>query len=266
MKEIKEISHGDMRLWCIQRGTFKDVADENIKDIDSLLSFQYMGSSEFEFGALFQALTHFRSCYSDIVALEIPLFDLETNGITMFCLKSQKEDAEATIIACGNEPQPDLQERCGFWDYLTGGTFDNWAEYTDFWWAFSRRNSLKEQTQWMACPSYQARRLALALKRSLAAATAKPIDSIPDIVTPITEHIKPCIKVERDRKERRGERRYVVTDETGTVHNINTRIIVSVEKMSDAVIVKSKKLTFVVKCSGHRLNWFATNMEKNIVR
>jgi hypothetical protein len=262
MKEM--ISSSDMRLWLIQRGTFKDTADADIKGIDSLISYHYMGSAEFEFGALRHALTHFVSHYSDIVALEIPLFDLETNGITMFCLKDQKVDAEATIVACGTDPHPSLQERCNLWDYLTGGSFDSWSDNTDFWWALNRRDSYPqtEQTQWMACPSYQARRLALALKHSHTKTNTLPIENIIDIVTPVTEHIKPCIQVIRDPNEGRRERRYIVTDEVGTVHNINTRIITSVEKVADAVIVKSKRLTFVVKCSGHRLNWFATNMEK----
>jgi hypothetical protein len=221
------ISHGDMRLWLIQRGTFKDTTDVAIDGIDSLISFHYMGSSEFEFGALFHALTHFLDHYSDIVASELHLFDLETNGITMFCLKDQKVDAEATIIACGNERDPDLQERCNFWNYLSGGSFDDhWCDSTNFWWALERRDTYPrtEQTQWMACPSYFAQRVALALKRSYIKTHDTAIEKVSDITTPIAEYIKPCIQVVRNLDKSRRGRHYVVTDEAGTVHNINTHM------------------------------------------
>ena len=46
-----------MDVYLIQRGNFKK---SDRKGIDGLLSFQYMGSSEFEFGALGESLKRIR--------------------------------------------------------------------------------------------------------------------------------------------------------------------------------------------------------------
>ena len=42
-----------MTFYLVQRGTFRDKIDiSKITGIDSIISWDYMGSSEFEFGAL----------------------------------------------------------------------------------------------------------------------------------------------------------------------------------------------------------------------
>jgi hypothetical protein len=45
-----------MHFWLIQRGHFKDTKKSDIDGIDSLVSFDYMGAAEFEYGALPKAL------------------------------------------------------------------------------------------------------------------------------------------------------------------------------------------------------------------
>jgi len=45
-----------MKSWLVQRGEFKIIKDNDIIGMDSLITWDYMGSAEFEFGALPQSL------------------------------------------------------------------------------------------------------------------------------------------------------------------------------------------------------------------
>lgn len=45
-----------MDIYLVQRGTFKTIDINDIVGIDSLINFDYMGSSEFEFGAMPKSL------------------------------------------------------------------------------------------------------------------------------------------------------------------------------------------------------------------
>lgn len=66
---------------CIQRGKFR--INSNKKGIDSLIKFDYMGSSEFEFGALPKSLTHIRDKIQNYSGKKFNFFEL--NSKTIFC-------------------------------------------------------------------------------------------------------------------------------------------------------------------------------------
>jgi hypothetical protein len=46
----------EIKPYLIQRGSFKNISDNEIVGIDSLISFEYMGSSEFEWGSIPKAM------------------------------------------------------------------------------------------------------------------------------------------------------------------------------------------------------------------
>lgn len=75
--------------YCIQRGKFEN--NEEKKGIDSLLSFDYMGSSEFEWGALPSSLKRVRENLSNYVQFQYSLTKHPTKIITVFCKKEQQD-------------------------------------------------------------------------------------------------------------------------------------------------------------------------------
>lgn len=67
--------------YLVQRAKFNDRTDK--RGIDNILQFDYMGSAEFEFGALPKSLENIRKKINDYV-----YFDVVVGGknITVFCL------------------------------------------------------------------------------------------------------------------------------------------------------------------------------------
>lgn len=108
----------------IQRGKFKD-RDYKI-GIDSIITFDYMGSAEFEYGALPNSLKKIRN------NLEFYTFnDFKINGkmITVFCNQMQLEKIEKYLdrLSMNNFH---LQEPSDFNNYI----FDVFYMGTNFWW------------------------------------------------------------------------------------------------------------------------------------
>jgi hypothetical protein len=72
-----------MKTWLLQRAKFSD--RDFKKGIDSIVQFDYMGSSEFEWGALPNSLGRIRA----YTYLDVPIGD---KVITVFCKESQKTE------------------------------------------------------------------------------------------------------------------------------------------------------------------------------
>ena len=114
-----------MTPYLIQRAKFQD--NSNAKGIDSILSFDYMGSAEFEFGALPQSLKRIRKNISDYVLSEYLLNDKKIN---IFC--KEKEKAEIYIILTGlSDNKYRLKEYCDLQDWIY---FNPNILKSDFWW------------------------------------------------------------------------------------------------------------------------------------
>lgn len=114
-----------MKTQLIQRARFED--RDYKKGIDSIVKFDYMGSSEFEFGALPESIGKIRSIISEYTYLDVPVKD---KVITVFCKDSQKAELK-TYLNNLAEDKFSLQERSDFDNYINNGPFEN---RTDFWW------------------------------------------------------------------------------------------------------------------------------------
>ena len=114
-----------MKTYLIQRAEFKN--REEKKGIDSIISLDYMGSSEFEWGALPDSLKKIRSGYNDYVYLDVPIMD---KVVTVFCKDFQKSEVK-TYLTKLSKREMILKERIGFDLYINNG--DDYLE-TDFWW------------------------------------------------------------------------------------------------------------------------------------
>lgn len=118
-----------MTPYLIQRGKIR--IDENRKGLDKLVAFDYMGSSEFEFGALPKSLREIRTnlkLYQPKM-MHIP----NVSGVTIFA-KNIAETLEA--IKGVSKRKFALKEHCDFYDwcepsYIFASEKEN---RNDFWW------------------------------------------------------------------------------------------------------------------------------------
>jgi hypothetical protein len=114
-----------MKTYLIQRGRFEN---RNFKKgIDSIINLDYMGSSEFEFGAIPESLGNIRKSINEYTYLDMQVKD---KIITVFCKESQKSDVKIYLdqLAVNNMK---LKEHSDFDNYIDPIHLKN---RTDFWW------------------------------------------------------------------------------------------------------------------------------------
>jgi len=114
-----------MKTYLIQRGRFQN---QNHKSgIDSIIRFDYMGSAEFEFGALPESLKIIRDNIDDYIYQEI---EINKKKITIFYDKKFESEILEFLIKL-SEDKFTLKEYSDFNSYINNGPFYN---NTDFWW------------------------------------------------------------------------------------------------------------------------------------
>lgn len=116
-----------MKSYLIQRADFRDDPDK--KGIDSILSFDYMGASEYEWGALPRSLKEIREKIKKENFLVYELEITPEKVVQIFCSENDKESVFENIR--------DLSK--GKLRLKMGSYFDLWVkdeEFTkiDFWW------------------------------------------------------------------------------------------------------------------------------------
>lgn len=114
-----------MKTYLIQRGTFEN--RDFKKGIDSIVLFDYMGSAEFEFGALPESLGRIRKNITEYVYLQV---SIKGKPITVFCKESQKPEIENYLNELA-EGKMQLKSYSDFNSYIKPTYSKN---RTDFWW------------------------------------------------------------------------------------------------------------------------------------
>lgn len=117
-----------MKTTLIQRAKFEN--RDYKKGIDSIVHFDYMGSSEFEWGALPESLGKIRDLINDYTYLDVPIKD---KVITVFCKDSQKSEVKQYLTEL-SENKWYLQEYSDFDNYVNPQFMKS---RTDFWWDIS---------------------------------------------------------------------------------------------------------------------------------
>lgn len=115
--------------YLIQRGKFQNREDK--KGIDSLLSFDYMGSSEFEYGALPSSLRRVRENLSKYVQFHYSLKKYPNKFITVFC-RIEQEDFIGDILEKLASREIRLKEFSAFDSYIKDDGY--FKDKFDFWW------------------------------------------------------------------------------------------------------------------------------------
>lgn len=117
-----------MKPYLIQRAKFCN--NPHGKGIDSVLNFDYMGSAEFEFGALPQSLKRIRGSISNYC---ISTLEINSKKISVFysnkLIKNAKELSEILDGLASNKFR--LKEYCDFRHYIY---FAPHMLKNDFWW------------------------------------------------------------------------------------------------------------------------------------
>jgi len=109
--------------YLIQQAKFSDRSDR--KGIDSILAFDYMGSAEFEFGALPQSLKRIRENIDNYIYTDYPI---SKKKIRVFCNKDESIDVVAALERLSKK-EIKLKEWIDFSDWLSGN-----KHWNDFWW------------------------------------------------------------------------------------------------------------------------------------
>lgn len=123
--------------YLIQRCKVK--SRENITGIDSLFSFDYMGSAEFEFGALPRALS--KICE---VADALQAYEVTFGKKSLWLVTTKKEVSEAMrMLKLAADEQIRTKEYVGIEAHLKGTEKDRGYKDYKAWWAIDHR--------WIAC-------------------------------------------------------------------------------------------------------------------
>lgn len=122
-----------METYLIQRAKFEN--RDFKKGIDSIINLDYMGSSEFEWGAIPKSLGNIRSRINEYTYLDVPL---DNKVISVFCKDNQKSEVK-TYLKELSENKVQLKEHSDFNTYINPSKYEiNWQDKrghkTDFWW------------------------------------------------------------------------------------------------------------------------------------
>ena len=115
------------KTYLIQRGKF---ASTDKKGIDGLLSFDYMGSAEFEWGALPKSLDRVRASQKEYIKFDFINDDYPDKSITVLCKDKDRLEIITNLILLANN-QIRLKENCDLDSYLKN---DKDYRTSDFWW------------------------------------------------------------------------------------------------------------------------------------
>lgn len=134
-----------MNFWLIQRGTFKKSPLDQISGIDSAISYDYMGSAEFEFGALGKS---YRRIKDNINTFNFKTLIIKGKAFLIFIEDSKSvQDIEVFFNHKVDNPYGGLREMLNIHRYFEGKQISRTKKgckskqelvsnygYCDFWW------------------------------------------------------------------------------------------------------------------------------------
>jgi len=125
--------------YLIQRAKIRDISNLNKSGIDQVLQMDYMGSAEFEFGALPNSLKHIREHLNeyDYFLYNLPTSVKELFPVVIFCRRDHREQIEKFLMDVCYEENPKkifLKEYCDLVAFVNPGKFDDTRYANNFWW------------------------------------------------------------------------------------------------------------------------------------
>jgi rhodanese-related sulfurtransferase len=138
-----------MEFWLIQRGSFNNLQETHtgLTGREGLVYLDYMGSSEFEWGAIPKAYRRIMGQFDDYAHNVISdIKNYKGESLIVFCHKNKVDVIVNELKKFVNKPYR-LKEHCGLESHITGEGF--WAKCDlkkDFFWSIDG----KEIGDWMA--------------------------------------------------------------------------------------------------------------------
>jgi hypothetical protein len=121
-------------IWLIQRGKFKTTALNAITGIDSIIQWDYMGSAEFEFGALPESLKRIVKDCNNNKNTWHPVTIRNQN----FTLLAKPEDIETIVPALNLLANKETKNQCYLKEYAGLDIYfdkeDDIFMIPNFWW------------------------------------------------------------------------------------------------------------------------------------
>jgi len=114
-----------MRTYLVQRA--KKETRSGKKGIDSIIHLDYMGASEFEWGALPKSLKQIRADLSNYIYFDVTI---KSKTVTVFCQKSLKNEVEEYLLSLISREMR-THEYTAIPDYFNDGYH---KDTIDFWW------------------------------------------------------------------------------------------------------------------------------------
>lgn len=145
--------------YLIQRGTFKDIPESEIVGLDSLISYDYMGASEFEWGALPASLKQICQHWSAFALLKISeIKNLDGEDCYVFCHTGCEEKVTEVIKKLFIENCPyRLHEWSGCYEYVNTLPRSQYSTIINFWWDIDHH--------WMCCFGNNIKKLIIAIQK-----------------------------------------------------------------------------------------------------
>lgn len=162
MNNLKTIK----KPYLIQRGLFRNIKADEIVGLDSLISYDYMGSAEFEFGALPQSLIRICESLEQFEVFPTLIKNADGQHLYIFCRKSQYEEIYKCVLHFSKEEYSQelrTKERVGLCNYITcKSEFDL---RTNFWWDVTEADLNQIGNDWMICFGDNITRLIIAINK-----------------------------------------------------------------------------------------------------
>lgn len=118
--------------YLIQRGQFKPIAFGEITGFDSLIQFDYMGSAEFEFGAMPKSLRRIAGAAANYSVSPSGMEAKDGRVLFVFCAPTDADEIK-TWLACAAKRAVRTKESTHLPAAL-GIEPDAYGRRTDFWW------------------------------------------------------------------------------------------------------------------------------------
>jgi len=213
----------------VQRGTILDLPEDEIEGIDGLINYDYMGSAEFEFGALHFSIKRITRDWQQYEWFPIDsIVDADGRPLHVLCRTRQKAEVIDSIkIFASNPDKIRTKERVALREYLECQS--EYAVRTNFWWDISSNNSRESQSgnDWMACfGANNMRRLVIGIKKVCIKFGFS--DQGPSLPEKVSEKVFD-LKV--------SDSRLVEVSWGGKLRKIDKRKVIEVQAKTDMIIV-----------------------------
>lgn len=147
--------------YLIQRGTFKNTHELEIVGLDSLISYDYMGASEFEWGALPASLKQICQHWDTFTILKLSeIKNLDGEECYFLCHTGCEEKVSEVIKKLFTEQYPyHLHEWSGCYEYIHELPRNQFSTVINFWWDIDHH--------WMCCFGNNIRKLTIAIQKTI---------------------------------------------------------------------------------------------------